>query len=121
VAQEPLIAVVDDDETLRESLVDVLHSYGYDAIGFGSAEEFIASDFDSFNCIVSDIHMAGMSGIDLMHLLNGRGFRVPMILITARTEVGLEERVSSAGAASLLIKPIEADVLINSIEKYLKM
>lgn len=90
---------------------------GYDARGFASAEEFVAAGgIDTYGCIVSDIHMPGMSGLDLKRLLVTRGCEVPVILITARMEAGLESRVLSTGAVCLLSKPFEADALIGCIE-----
>lgn len=122
MSQEPLIAVIDDDESFRTALVDLLSSSGYRACGFRSAEAFIASDgIDSYSCIVSDIHMPGMSGIDLNSLLIARDCRVPVIMITARMEAGLEGKALSAGAVCLLHKPFKADALIGIIEANRKL
>jgi FixJ family two-component response regulator len=118
---EPLIAVIDDDEPFRTALIESLCSFGYTARGFESAEHFIATDEQApCDCIVTDIHMPGMSGLDLKRLLIDRGSLTPVILITARAEPGLEDRAISAGAIGLLQKPFKSDVLISCLEKALK-
>jgi FixJ family two-component response regulator len=122
VSQEPLIAVIDDDESFRAALVELLFSFGYGVRDFASAEDFVAANgFESYGCIISDIHMPGMNGIDLQRLLVARDCRVPVIMITARTEPGLEGRVISAGAVCLLSKPFDADALIGCLEKTMKV
>ena len=120
VPKSSLIAVIDDDDSFRAALCELLFSFGYEVRDFASAEDFLATNpFDSYGCIISDIHMPGMNGIDLQHHLTAHGSRVPVIMITARMEPGLEGRVKSSGAACLLTKPFEADALIGWIEKSL--
>ena len=116
-----LIAVVDDDEPFRIALVESLSSLGYRAHGFPSAEEFIVKDGEgSYDCLITDIHMPGISGLDLKRLLADRGSRMPVIMITALAEPGLEARVAAAGVVFLLRKPFEADALIDCLERTLK-
>jgi len=116
-----LIAVIDDDESFRIALVESLSSLGYGAHGFLSAEEFIVgSGRGSYDCLITDIHMPGISGLDLMQLLAGRGSRMPVIMITALAEPDLEARVAAAGVVLLLRKPFEADALIDCLERILK-
>jgi FixJ family two-component response regulator len=120
VSSEPLIAVIDDDEPFRTALVESLCSLGYRARGFASAEEcFAASGETSCDCIITDIHMPGMSGLDLQRLLMARDRRVPVIMITARGDPGLEARAAASGAVCLLRKPFGADALIGYLEKAL--
>jgi len=120
VSSEPLIAVIDDDEPFRTALVESLCSLGYRARGFASAEEFfVASGESSCDCIITDIHMPGMSGLDLQRLLVARERRVPVIMITARGDPGLEARAAASGAVCLLRKPFGADALIGYLEKAL--
>jgi FixJ family two-component response regulator len=120
VSRKSIIAVVDDDESFRPALVESLLSYGYEVYGFGSAEDLIAAnDLDRYDCIVSDVHLTGMSGIDLKRLLASRGVGVPVIMITARPDPGLEERAAASGAICFLRKPFEADVLTACIRKAL--
>jgi FixJ family two-component response regulator len=116
-----LIAVVDDDESFRIALVESLSSLGYWADGFPSAEEFIVEGGEgSYDCLITDIHMPGISGLDLKRLLADRGSRMPVIMITALAETGLEARVAAAGVVFLLRKPFEADALIDCLERTLK-
>jgi FixJ family two-component response regulator len=115
------IAVIDDDESFRVALVESLSSLGYGADGYASAEDYVRAIGDtSFNCIVTDIHMPGMSGLDLMKYLAARGSTAPVVLITARSDSNLEAKAIVAGAACLLRKPFEIDDLINCIEGALK-
>jgi FixJ family two-component response regulator len=121
VSGEPLIAVIDDDEPFRTALVESLCSLGYRARGFASAEEFFAASGESScDCIITDIHMPGMGGLDLQRLLMARDRRTPVIMITARGEPGLEARVAASGAVCLLKKPFGADALIGCLEKALE-
>jgi FixJ family two-component response regulator len=116
-----LIAVVDDDESFRIPLVESLNSLGYGAHGFPSAEEFIAGAGEGlYDCLVTDIDMPGISGLDLKRFLADRGSRVPVIMITALAEPDLEARVAAAGVVFLLRKPFEADALIDCLERTLK-
>jgi FixJ family two-component response regulator len=122
VSRELLIAVIDDDESLRIALVESLGSLGYGACGFASAEEFVAGGGEgSCDCVITDIHMPGMSGFDLKQLLTARGSRLPVIMITARAEPGLEAKAVARGAVCLLRKPFEADALIGCLERALNV
>lgn len=115
------IAVIDDDESFRVALVESLSSLGYGADGYASAEDCIrAIEDNSFNCIVTDIHMPGMSGLDLMKSLAARRSTIPVILITAGSGSNLEARAAAAGAAYLLRKPFEIGDLIECIEGAVK-
>jgi FixJ family two-component response regulator len=119
VSRELQIAVVDDDESFRTALVESLLSLGYGVSGFASAEDFVAGD-RSCDCVITDIHMPGMSGIDLKRLLGARGSKVPVIMITARTAPDLEARAVNGGAVCLLKKPFETNALIDCLERALK-
>jgi FixJ family two-component response regulator len=115
-----LISIIDDDESLRTALVGLVRSVGYDARGFASAEEFLQSGaVKSFSCIVTDIQMPGMSGIDLKRHLVQQQCPLPVIMITARAEKGLEEQALASGAVCFLKKPFEATVLIECLERAL--
>jgi FixJ family two-component response regulator len=116
-----LISVIDDDESFRTALVLLLRSLGYEARGFASAVEFINRGGErSCDCIISDFHMPSMSGLDLIQLLNSRGSTVPVIMITGRTEPGLEAKAAAGGAICLLTKPLEQDALVGYLERILK-
>jgi FixJ family two-component response regulator len=112
------ISVVDDDESFRLALVESLKSLGYGARGFGSAEDFITGGGDDCcDCVITDIQMPGRSGFELKRLLASRGSKIPVIMITARADPGLEAEASATGAICLLRKPFETDALIGCLEK----
>jgi FixJ family two-component response regulator len=121
-AREFIISVIDDDESFRTALVGLLRSLGYGAHAFASAAEFIKSGEEgSCDCIITDVCMPKMSGLDLIQLLTTRGSTVPVIMVTGRPEPGLEARASAAGAVCLLMKPFEDDALIGYLERALKI
>jgi FixJ family two-component response regulator len=122
VSKEPLVAVIDDDESFRMALAESLLSLGYDTREFASAEEFMAGDGEaSCDCVVTDIHMPGISGLDLKRLLAAQGSNMPFIMITAHAEPGLEVQAACSGAVCLLRKPFETDALIECLERALKL
>lgn len=122
MSKEPLVAVIDDDKSFRMALAKSLLSLGYDARAFASAEEFMAGDGEaSCDCVVTDIHMPGISGLDLKRLLAAHGSTLPVIMITAHTKSGLEVQAVSSGAVCLLRKPFETDALIECLERALKL
>ena len=115
----PLVVVIDDDESLRVALVGLLRSCGYVARGFGSAEDFLHGKVDGLACLVTDIQMAGMSGIELKRHLSAQGLDTPTIMITARAGPEVELGAFASGAVCVLKKPFEADALIGCIERAL--
>lgn len=116
----PLVAIVDDDEALCLSLADLMRSLGYRAEAFTSAETLLAStNLLLFDCVVADVHMPGMGGLNLARELGGLGGWTPVILITALPDRNLEDEAISVGAKCLLRKPFEAQALLNCVEKYL--
>jgi FixJ family two-component response regulator len=122
VPRELLIAVIDDDESFRTALVDCLGSLGYVARGFASADEFISSAIHrACDCVITDIHMPGMSGFDLGELLAARRCGTPVIMVTARSDLGVEAHAVASGAIGLLRKPFETGALIEHLEKALKI
>jgi FixJ family two-component response regulator len=121
VSRNLAIAVIDDDDSFRVALVEALSSFGYVSCGYGSAEEYLGCNGDrSFDCVITDIHMPGMSGLDLAKRLAAQGATAPVILITARSDSSLETKAATVGAARLLRKPFETDDLINCIEETVK-
>ena len=116
-----LISIVDDDDSMRDALVGLFRSLGYDARGFASAEEFLGcSELERFACTITDIQMPGMNGFELKRQLDQRLGKLPVIMITARTEAGLEEKAISIGAACFLRKPFETETLVNCLERVLR-
>jgi len=118
VSRELLIAVIDDDESFRIALVESLCSLGYDAHGFASAEDFIGEDGE-YGCVITDVHMPGMNGLDLSLLLATRGSKIPVIMITARAEPQLEVKAAAIGAVCLVRKPFELNALIGCLKRAL--
>lgn len=115
------IAVIDDDDPFRVALVDSLSSYGFETSGYSSARDFIAGNGPgACTLIVTDVHMPGMSGLDLIRHLAASGSRIPVVLITGHSEAGLEARAVAAGAAGFLEKPFETNDLIRCIEAALE-
>ena len=120
MSSEPLVAVIDDDPSFRVALVDSLCSLGYGVCGFASAEDFIAANVEgSCDCIITDIHMPDMSGLDLKKLLAAGGSNVPVIMITAHSDPALEARATASGVTCLLRKPFESKALIRCLAKAL--
>src|ERR1700686_5406680 len=104
--ERPLVSVVDDDESVRESLPDLLSEFGFAARTFSSAEEFLASDcLDQARCLILDIAMPGMSGPALERELKLRGQEIPIIFITASTDKSARPRLLEQGAVECLFKP----------------
>ena len=111
------IAIVDDDDSLRDALAGLLRSHGYSVCWHGSAESFLSSgDIGRVDCIVSDIHMPGMDGLAFKKRLDAISDYTPMIMITGRTYPDLDTQVSAAGAYGPLAKPFESAALLDSIE-----
>lgn len=113
MAARPLISVVDDDESVRESLPDLLREFGFEAQTFSSAEEFLASEIVAdTNCLVLDVAMPGMTGPDLQRELKLRDQSIPIVFITARRDATVRPRLIKEGAVECLFKPFEpADLL----------
>ena len=101
-----LVAVVDDDESVRESLPDLVRELGYSALPFASAKDFLASEsWADTACLVLDVAMPDMSGPELQHELTRRGCAIPIIFITALADNGLAFTLLQRGATACLIKP----------------
>jgi FixJ family two-component response regulator len=115
-----LIAVVDDDESLRESLNGLLKLLGYAVAVFSSAESFLGSEaLTKADCIILDIRMPGMSGPELQRVLISRGVKIPIIFMTAHGEDDAISRIMADGAVDCLIKPFGEDSLLKAINKAL--
>ena len=116
VERRPLVSVVDDDESVRESLPDLLGEFGFAARTFSSAEEFLSSDcLDQARCLILDIAMPGMSGPDLQRELKLRGQEIPIIFITASTDKSARPRLLEQGAVECLFKPFSDTSLLKAI------
>ena len=111
-----LVAVVDDDESVREALPDLLGQVGYATQAFGSAEEFLHSgDLVRIGCLVLDIAMPGMSGPELHQELRRRGRAIPVVFITATADETVRPRLLAQGAVDCLFKPFSEAALLSAI------
>ena len=112
----PLVSVVDDDESVRESLPDLLRELGYSVRAFSSAEEFLASDcVAETRCLILDIAMPGMTGPELQRELTRRMHRIPIVFITAHEDETTRPRVLKHGAAQCLLKPFSETALLEAL------
>jgi FixJ family two-component response regulator len=117
-----LIAVVDDDESVRESLFDLLGALDFQARVFSSAEEFLVSDALSHTrCLIVDVAMPGMSGPDLQQELKRRRIEIPIVFITATKNDALRARVREQGAVEFLLKPFSDTALLAALRLALRM
>jgi FixJ family two-component response regulator len=121
MATPPLITVVDDDESVRESLPDLLREFGFEAQTFSSAEEFLASkSIADTSCLVLDVAMSGMTGPDLQRELILRDQKVPIVFITAHRDAAERLRLIAQGAVDCLFKPFEPGDLLRALNTALQ-
>jgi FixJ family two-component response regulator len=112
----PVISVIDDDESLRVAIKSLLSSLGLTVHIFASAEEFLQSPCSSStSCLITDVQMPGMSGVELQRLLIAQGQRMPIIFITAFPEEGIRIRLLEAGAICFLSKPFDDHALLQCL------
>jgi two-component system response regulator FixJ len=110
------IAVVDDDRSVREALENFISSVGYEVDLFESAEEFLESaEINNTACLVLDLRMPGMSGLELQHKLRDKGRNTPVIIVTAHGEDTARTEALAAGAVAFLNKPFQEEVLLGAI------
>jgi FixJ family two-component response regulator len=116
-AQEPrVVAIVDDDESIREALVALISTTGVSAVSYSSAEEFLSSGKQaSAGCLIADIQMPGKSGLELQAKLNEVGNKIPIIFITAHGDEKVRLQALRAGAVEFLVKPFDDDALLESV------
>jgi FixJ family two-component response regulator len=116
MSKPSLVSVVDDDESVRESLPDLLQQFGFAAEAFSSAEAFLASDVVSeTSCLILDIAMPGMSGPDLQQELRRRRQEIPIVFITAQADETVRPRLLAHGAVECLSKPFSETALVNAL------
>ena len=117
----PLITVVDDDESVRESLPDFLKEFGFEAQTFSSAEEFLASkSIAETRCLLLDVAMPGMTGPDLQKELTRRDQSIPIVFITAQRDEAIRPRLIAEGAVDCLFKPFEPTDLLQALNTALR-
>jgi FixJ family two-component response regulator len=116
-----LSVVIDDDESVRESLPDLLREFGFAARAFSSAKEFLSSGcVDETGCLILDVAMPGMSGPELQQELKRRGKDIPIIFITGRRDDTIRAQVLKEGAAGFLLKPFSDEALLAAIKTALQ-
>jgi FixJ family two-component response regulator len=114
--KRPLVSVVDDDESVRESLPDLLRQLGYSVRAFSSAEAFLASDcVGETRCLILDIALPGMTGPDLQQELRIRGQEIPIVFITAQADETVRPRSLEQGAVECLFKPFSDTALFEAL------
>ena len=117
-----LVSVVDDDESIRESLPDLLREFGFRTRAFSSAEEFLASDcVDQTRCLILDIAMPGMTGPDLQRELKLRRRQIPIVFITANREEAVRPHALEQGAVACLFKPFSDTALLEALHLALRV
>jgi FixJ family two-component response regulator len=114
-----MISIVDDDESVRESTKALVRSLGYSACAFASAEEFLNSDTGDTHCLIVDIQMKGLSGIELQERLKAQGRRIPVIFITAFADDRMRSHALESGAIGFLRKPFSDEKLTSYIDSAL--
>lgn len=113
---DSLVCIVDDDESVRESLAGLLRSIGFETRAFASADEFLAGYQPSLtSCVILDVTMPGMSGADLQEHLRASGRSPRIVFITARTEPALHARLLERGALACLVKPFQEEELFAAV------
>jgi FixJ family two-component response regulator len=116
-----VISIVDDDPSVREAMLGFVRSLGFDAVAFPSAEDFLQSDqIDEITCLITDVQMPGLSGVELQSHLISQGSAVPIIFVTASPERRIEAQVRRAGAAGFLNKPFDDETLIACLHQALR-
>ena len=121
MSENPLIAVVDDDASMRGALRNLLRSVGFRAAAFASAEEFLqASQIQDTACAIVDVRMPGMSGLELQQHLATIQYPIPLIFITAHGDAEARARALRAGAVDFLYKPFSEEVLLRAIQSALQ-
>jgi FixJ family two-component response regulator len=120
--KRPLVCVVDDDESVRESLPDLLREFGFAALVFSSAEEFLSSgSLEQTRCLILDIAMPGMSGPELQQELKSRQAEIPIIFITGQRDVTIRSRTLEQSAVECLFKPFSDTALLEALNLALRV
>ena len=113
--------MVDDDESVRESLPDLLKEFGFASRAFSSGQAFLSSDsVDETRCLILDVAMPGMSGFDLQQELNRRGRAIPIIFITGQKDEGIQKQAFQLGAIRFLFKPFSDTALLDAVNAALQ-
>ena len=117
---QPPVCIVDDDEAVRDSIRLLLESSGFRAREFSSADLFLQADTADTGCLLLDLHMPGISGVELLRLLRSRGMRRPVIVVSGRRDPVQDAEVWAAGASALLSKPFDDQQLLDLVADALR-
>jgi len=121
MAAARLISIVDDDDSLRLSLTSLIRSVGFEALSFASAEAFLSStQARDSQCLIVDVRMSGMNGLELQRHIVAANWRLPIIFITSHVDDGVRAAALEAGAEEFLYKPFRGDELLNAMEAALR-
>jgi FixJ family two-component response regulator len=116
IHERSLVSVVDDDESVRESLPDLIQEFGYAVRAFASAEDFLSSEaLNQTKCLILDVAMPGMTGPELQRELNLRGKHIPIVFITASRDETVRSKVLARGASDCLYKPFSDTALLAAL------
>ncbi len=116
-----LVAVIDDDDSIRSALVPALQSVGLDAVGFTSAESFLGSGrLAEVGCLITDVKMPGMTGLELQAKLLRDGYSIPIVIMTAHGVPEARSQAMAAGAIAFLDKPFDAGFLLKTVRKVIE-
>lgn len=115
---KPVVAAVDDDRRVRESIHSVLESAGYEAVVFGSAEEFLESGVLSrATCVIADVRLPGIHGIELQLRIRQERAQLPVIFVTAHDDDEIRQQALRDGAVDFMVKPFDAATLLENVER----
>jgi len=121
LSHQPLISIIDDDRSVREATNGLVRSLGYATAVFASAEEYLQSNHvPGTSCVITDLHMPGLSGTDLQSRLIAEGRDIPVIIVTAYSDETTRAQALDAGAIAFLSKPFSEECLIECLDKALK-
>jgi CheY-like chemotaxis protein len=118
VRDVPVIAIVDDDPSVREALERFLRTFTFRVRSFASGEEFLeSSELRSVSCLLLDLAMPGMNGIEVKQELGARGLRIPTVFVTAHADDEMEQHLMAAGAIAILSKPVDQEMLLRLVRR----
>jgi FixJ family two-component response regulator len=120
VLKTPHIAIIDDDDSVREAMKNLIHVLGYSVDTFASAEAFLnSSRLQATTCVITDVQMPGMSGVELQRSLSASGYSMPVIFVTAYPDEATRTRVIRDGAVGYLSKPLQQERLLDCLDRAL--
>lgn len=116
IADSPVVVLIDDDATVRDALEELLNSVGIDTISFSSGQEVLDATLpDRPGCLVLDVRMPGLSGLDLQHLLASKGIRTPIVFLTGHGDIAMSVKAIKAGAVDFLTKPVRDQTFLDAV------